>query len=135
MKKLLGLLGLLVLVLVLASCGMSKSDHAEFHRIQAIEYELFCETDSVIVGYEYAFLFNDSIPMNYKVFNPEYLGLSSVDGNFVYADTSDLPTLRGYWLCVQQLDRGVPKMPQMSNEIKLTLKADWERFIKWRDGK
>ena len=134
MKKLLGLL-FAVVILATCSCGMSESKHNELHKNQSLEYEVFYETDSVVVGYEYAFLYNDSIAMIYKVFNPKYLGLSSEDGNFVYADTSDLATLRGYWLCVQQLDRGVPRMPSMSNEIKFTIKPDWLGFIKWRDGK
>ncbi len=125
MKKLLGLL-FAVVILATCSCGTNKTES---------EYIELCKTDSVVVGFEYAFLYNDSIAMIYKVFNPKYLGLSSEDGNFVYADTSDLATIRGYWLCVQQLDRGVPRMPSMSNEIKFTIKPDWLGFIKWRDGK
>ena len=134
MKKLLGLV-LVVLLLATCSCGMSEAKHNELHKTQALEYQLWCDTDTVVVGYQYLFTYNDSADMNYSVFNPEHKELLAKYENLTYADTSDLVSARGYYFVVRGLDKKVANTPKASQEIRITRDMDWLGYVKWREGK
>ena len=122
MKKLLGLL----LVLVLASCGTNKTEQA---------YIDFVESDTLIVGYQYLFTYNDSADMNYSVFNPAYAKDLAKYSNLTYADSSDVVSARGYYLVLRALDGKVAVLPKESEGIPLIREASWKGFVKWRDRK
>ena len=123
MKK---LLALLTLVLVLASCGTQKTES---------DYLDYCKTDSIVIGYSYAFLFNDSADMNMNIFNPIYKEMLSNYENLTYAASIDEMSARGYWGFLQGLDKGVPELPKMSKEIKIPTTPSWLGYVEWKEGR
>lgn len=99
------------------------------------EYIEFCETDSVVVGYQYIFLGKDSTNVAFSVFNPRYQNYLMGFKGLTYAKITDSQSAIGYWLFLRLASREVPEQPINSADIKVQVQPDWIGFIKWRDGK
>ena len=130
MKKLLLLLSafmlLFIISMVVSSCETPKTER---------DYIEFCENDTMIVGYEYVFVYNDSADMNYSIFNPYYADMLAKYGKLTYADTSDVVSARSYYLVLRGMDEKIAELPKGSKPIKITPEATWIGYIEWKDKK
>lgn len=99
------------------------------------DYIDYCQSDTMVVGYEYLFTYNDSADMNYSVFNPKYKDMLSQYGKLTYADTLDVFSARGYYLVLRGLDEKIAVTPKESRAIKITPQPTWLGYIRWKDKK